>query len=617
MLKYGLVEIKMSLIDKSKVPLERIFSLYENPLPSTRSGALYNAFSYPTKISSESIAVFIATHTKPGDSVLDVFGGSGSTGLAVKLCDKPTLKMKELAEEIGVNPVWGPRKGVIYEISVLGSLISGVMCNPPPPDEFKKLANELIDLGKKKYQWLWDAEDPDGNAGELRHIIWTDILLCPSCKCETKYWDAAVKKDPLKLAKNMVCANCGVDSAIDSCGRAKEKVYDKHIKKHIIRKKRVMARVFGVTHKSNWQRPPLQSDLDLFQEITKKTIPLSAPEVEIEWGDLHRSGYHLGITHLHHFYTGRNFLAMSYLWDLIDSYPVKFRPSLQMLLLSYNSSHSTLMSRVVVKKNQQELVLTGAQSGVLYISGLPVEKNIFRGISKKVNSLFNAFSMTYLSESEVVIKNNSSEKLDLKNNSIDYVFTDPPFGDYIPYAEINQINEGWLNKLTERKSEIIISCGQGKGVDQYSSMMKSVFQEITRVMKKNALATVVFHSASSSVWKALTNSYLSSGLAVVATSVLDKVQSSFKQTVSNVTVKGDPLLLLSKNSGLVNKIFRDEDSLISEVLDQAHKSGSEAELESERLYSRFINLCLINGIDVPLDAHGFYSKINGVGSESK
>ena len=27
------------------------------------------------------------------------------------------------------------------------------------------------------------------------------------------------------------------------------------------------------------------------------------------------------------------------------------------------------------------------------------------------------------------------------NNSIDFVFTDPPFGDFIPYAEVNQINE--------------------------------------------------------------------------------------------------------------------------------------------------------------------------------
>ena len=56
--------------------------LYSTPFPSTRSGALFNAFSYPTKISPEAEAIFIACHTKVGDTVLDPFGGSGTTGIA-------------------------------------------------------------------------------------------------------------------------------------------------------------------------------------------------------------------------------------------------------------------------------------------------------------------------------------------------------------------------------------------------------------------------------------------------------------------------------------------------------------------------------------------------------
>jgi DNA modification methylase len=57
-------------------------AMYENAFPATRTGPLYNAFSYPTKISPEAIALFIATHTDPGDTVLDVFAGSGTTGMA-------------------------------------------------------------------------------------------------------------------------------------------------------------------------------------------------------------------------------------------------------------------------------------------------------------------------------------------------------------------------------------------------------------------------------------------------------------------------------------------------------------------------------------------------------
>lgn len=91
--------------------------LYDSPLQSTRTGVLYNAFSYPTKIDAESVAVFLAAHTQPCDTVLDVFAGSGSTGIAARLCDAPTPRMRELASAAGVDPHWGPRTAVLYELS--------------------------------------------------------------------------------------------------------------------------------------------------------------------------------------------------------------------------------------------------------------------------------------------------------------------------------------------------------------------------------------------------------------------------------------------------------------------------------------------------------------------
>src|SRR3546814_18263236 len=63
-------------------------ALYRQPLAAKRTGALYGAFPYPTKISPEAIALYIAAHTKPGDTVFDGFGGSGTTGLAALLCDR-------------------------------------------------------------------------------------------------------------------------------------------------------------------------------------------------------------------------------------------------------------------------------------------------------------------------------------------------------------------------------------------------------------------------------------------------------------------------------------------------------------------------------------------------
>lgn len=95
--------------------MSNVIKIFEKPLPSTRSGAFFNAFSYPTKISPESIAVYIASITKPGDVVLDTFSGSGSTGIAALLCEKPTERMLSIARELDVSPVWGARNAIGYK----------------------------------------------------------------------------------------------------------------------------------------------------------------------------------------------------------------------------------------------------------------------------------------------------------------------------------------------------------------------------------------------------------------------------------------------------------------------------------------------------------------------
>src|SRR5690606_3164128 len=125
------------------------------------------------------------------------------------------------------------------------------------------------------------------------------------------------------------------------------------------------------------------------------------------------------------------------------------------------------------------------------------------------------------------------------------------------------------------------------GIDDYGSMMTQVFREVARVIKPDGLATVVFHSARSAVWQALAAAYQEAGFEVRATSVLDKLQASFKQVVSTVSVKGDPLLLLSrKTRGTEEEAPIALDIVIADVMRQA-QGAEPAERNPQRLYSRF------------------------------
>jgi len=604
--------------EENTLQLDRLLELYAHPLPSTRSGPLFNAFSYPTKISPESIALYIATHTQPGGVVMDTFSGSGSTGLAAKLCDQPTASMIHSAKEMGLTPVWGPRHAILYELGVIGSFAAEVMCAPPDPDLFDKEASALVNEAYAALRPLLNVSDDKGGTGTLRHAIWSEILVCQHCGHEHSFWDTAVEQSPLYLRPNnesYPCPSCRASLTTGTVNRATEKIFDELLGKNIERKKRTIVRVYGKTGKRKWQRAANSTDQLTLALCDEYDLPASIPVAELKLGDLYRRGYHFGMSHLHHLYTRRNLICIAKLLELVELRDTRVRSALRLLVLSYNQSHATLMSRVVVKKGLSDFVLTGAQSGVLYVSNLPVEKNVIEGIARKVKPLRESFALVRNSRSTVVVRNQSSTLLVEEDESVDYLFTDPPFANFIPYAEINQVNELWLGKRTDDTDEAIISPSQGKSLDDYGNLMSGVFAEAARVLRQHGVATVVFHAAKANVWSTLQEAYRNAGFNVAATSVLDKLQASFKQIVSVVSVKGDPLLLLTKSVLTSIEVNPSCEDLLVELMTQAEKSMNPTECEPTRLYSRYVNHCLEKGESVLFDADQFYAKIAEITSQ--
>ena len=293
------------------------------------------------------------------------------------------------------------------------------------------------------------------------------------------------------------------------------------------------------------------------------------------------------------------------LWRLTERYPEREANALKLLLLSYNGAHCTLMTRIVAKHDSRDFVLTGAQSGVLYISKLPVEKNVILGLRRKAKPFKEVYAMLENCHGTVEVRNVSSESMSEQDNSIDFVFTDPPFGDFIPYAEVNQINELWLPAVTKRSAEVIISAAQNKNVDTYRDMLAKVFREIRRVTKDDHPIAVVFHAAKAAVWGAFSEAIRMSGLEIQQTSFLDKTQASFKQVVSKSSVQGDPMFLLKKAGLKKNEELTEKQILQMIIAENPH----ETELECRHCYSLYIGKCMENGVAITLDATEFYAYI--------
>jgi predicted RNA methylase len=581
-------------------------ALYTRALPSDRTGSLYGAFPYPTKISPESIALFIASHTKPGDTVFDGFAGSGTTGLAALLCEDPSRELREEAKRLRLNVEWGARNAVLYELGALGAFVGKTLTNPPDPAKFRKAAEEILEAAQQDDGWMYSARDPQGNTGAIRYVIWSDVLQCPSCSKEASFWDACVSRNPAKIASRFVCPSCSEEASLDETTRLTETVRDDVLGNGRKLRARRAVWLYGATGKKNWSRRVTNEDLKLLERVAKQPVPKSVPVVEIPWGDLYRRGYHQGVTHVHHFYTRRNLIAFARLWERTEQYPKDVREALRFWLLSYNASHATIMTRVVAKAGQKDLVVTSAQSGVLYVSGLPVEKNLVSGLSRKLSTITKAFSVIRGRQGCVEVRQRSSCRVHLPDQSVDYIFTDPPFGGNIPYAEVNFINEAWLQRYTDREEEVIVSDDQEKSPIEYQSLLTDALSELRRILKRRGKATLVFHSASAEVWNALQTAYRDAGFGVECAGILDKTQGSFKQVTAAGAVRGDPVLLLGKKA-VKARIAGTSVWDVAEILRREAVSALDPnEQSAQRLYSRLVTHYLSNNQQVPLDADSFY-----------
>lgn len=558
----------------------------------------------------------IACHTKPGDLVFDGFGGSCTTALAALLCSKPSDELRAIAKARGLTPSWGPRRAVVYELTGLGSFIGQTFASQPDPIAFASAATRLLDEAERRYGWLYQIVDEHGAPAFARHFIWSELVECPSCHSELPLWDACVKLKPARIADRWKCPECGKVADLDATSRVSEQRFDALLQTTLTSKARRLARVDGITARRHWTRQPSECDLELVARIESEPVPPTVPIVPmmgkggVGWGDLWRSGYHEGITHVHHFYTRRNLIALGGLYALVENEPRPIRDALRFWISSYNSSHSSLMTRVVAKQDQPELVLTSAQPGVLYISGLPVEKNVFHGLKRKITTIRDAFAVIHGLKGHVEVRQGSSTRTSLDTGSVDYVFTDPPFGGNIPYSEVNFISEAWLGRSTRNRDEAVVSSAQSKGIGAYETLLTKAFREMRRILKPSGRATVVFHSTQSEVWRALAQAYSAAGFGVELSNILDKKQGSFKQVTTVNSAKGDPMLLLTPKGSdrIVDAIS--PLSLMEQLLSEAEAAADPQERLPQRIYSRFVGHYLRRHSSPPLDADEFYAKLS-------
>ena len=598
--------------EKEKVELEKegkrkanfeVKTPYAADVSEGKNNPIYMAHAYHTKVPHPAIMRYILHYTQPGDIVFDGFCGTGMTGVAAQLCGSEN-DVKALKEE---NAQIGARHGICSDLSPIASLIAATYNLKFDTKTFERKALRILEQVEKELGWMYETE-VDGKKAKINNTIWSDVFICPSCGNEIVLWDEAVDLDKEIIKDSFPCPHCGNTCSKKNMEKAWETSFDSLLNKTVTLNKKVPVRVNYTLFGKRGEKDVDSYDIDLIRKI--ENINLS----EFSTYKL-QEGYNTaqpiksnGITHIHQFYTKRNFIYLSRIYELC-----KGNIFLQTWLTSVLFSTTNM--------NKFRFTGTGITSGTLYIPSINWEFSPFNTLKKKIAS-FKGIEYPYRNNSAVNVC--SATKLTtLRNSSIDYIFTDPPFGGNIMYSELSYIWESWIKVVTNNKEEAIINNVQHKTLFEYQALMNQSFKEYYRVLKPGKWLTIEFSNTSAAVWNSIQNALQGVGFVVVNVAALDKKQGSFKAVTTTTAVKQDLVITCYKPSdAIIEKFEKSEDKaqtamdFIEELLVHlpVHLSKGESttaviERSPKILFDRLISYYVQKGYAIPMDAQEFQKQL--------
>ncbi len=203
---------------------------------------------------------------------------------------------------------------------------------------------------------------------------------------------------------------------------------------------------------------------------------------------------------------------------------------------------------------------------------------------------------------------------------MDYIFTDPPFGENIYYSDLNLLVESWHGVLTSTAPEAIVDRVKRKEAGDYQRLMRNCFEEYHRVLKPGRWMTVVFSNSRNSIWRAIQEAIGAAGFVVADVRTLDKKQGSFKQVTSSAVKQDLVISAYRPTEGLARQFALETTqpdrawAFVDEHLGNlpvfvATTDGAEtiADRTDQVLHDRMIAFFVQRGVAVPVTGPDFFA----------
>jgi len=600
-----------------------------------KNDPIYNAHSYFTKVPHKAIMRYILYYTEPEDIVLDGFAGSGMTGVAAQMCGNPDPEFRRTIEveweAAGREPPkWGARRIVLNDLGPAPTFIAANYNLVLDLDAFEREARRVLKELERELGWMYETLHIDGKTkGRINYTVWSEIFACPECGGEVVFLEEALDQETKAVKDTFPCPHCNVELTKTKLERLYQTVMDPLLGRPVRYTQRRPVLINYSIGKARYEKYPDQTDLELLRRIEVHGLPASfptdrmmhAPENIQCWGDNWRAGT-ANFSYIHHLFLPRSARCLALLWNLVGQVHDKRLHHMLLFFVEQAIWGMSILNRYAPTHFSQ---VNRYMSGLIRILSQHAECSPWYILNGKLDRLVNAFQNAYAVNGYTMMATGNTAHLSLPDSSLDYIFTDPPFGDNLAYAELNFIVEAFHRVFTNANPESIISATQQKGLIEYQNLMQRCFEEYYRVIRPGRWMTVVFHNSRNSVWNAIQEAMLAAGFVVADVRTLDKKQGSYNQVVTMGAVKQDLIISAYKPNGGLEERFQLEAGTEPGVWDfiKAHlrqlpvfvpSKDGRAEVIAERmsylLFDRMVAFHVQRRVTVPLSASEFYAGLS-------
>ncbi len=593
-------------IEKYGDPYDSINDIYKRDpfIKDIREGKhhpIYLAHTYHTKIPHQAVQKFIEYYTNPGDIIFDGFCGTGMVGIAATLSN---------------------RKAILSEISPFATYIANNFLNSLHPEEFMKIFEEILRDVREECDWMYNTNHTNKamntrtkkyardikaseNIGNINYVVWNDVYECLYCHNEICFGETPNERKPGEVHDQFNCPYCDSIVIESKAKKVKLERYDDILHKviEVVKEKPIL--ISYSVGKSNYWKKPDEYDFQLIEKTESIKVPYWVPNKKMPPGrSTSQALKSHNITHVHQYFTKRNLYVISKFLNLCKKRNFK----IWFLISSLLQKASKLMA---LNKDY----IGRVTKGTLYVSSTRQEINIFYFLNKNITSFKQALEILNFSKKFIISTQSTTNLSNIPSNSIDYIFTDPPFGGNIMYSELNFIWEAFLRVYTNNEHEAIENKVQGKSLRDYTNLMERCFMEMFRILKPNRWITIEFHNSKASVWNSIQTAIKNAGFVISQVSVLDKKVGSFKQITTVNSVKND----------LIINAFKPIKETSSQMLKNADE-GFDIQFLREQLknlpiqptvsrtdkmlFSKMLSYYVENGFEITANSTSFYKMLD-------